>query len=417
MDSPSVFTCKNKIIKYSTNNITFFENDNVYKQFSFDAYKWVNEVLIVNYLSHPNIIKFNKCEIIHDYIIDTKNKEIVLDEKEMVIRITMKKYDSTLSKLKKYTDTEIFFVLDNLLAALLYCQSKDVIHRDIKEANIFVNFTLKSRFGKNKRVITNLVLADFNISKYKYCDNSNTSKIMTVSHRSPEISKALLKNNNCVYDDRIDVWSFCIVLSYLITGKSFYLYLHNSYLITDPGIIYNSSKLGIIMKHFIKLFAYKKLKHIQLYTKLISDGITTYINRKTFNQLHNTIYVYSVKNNIPFKRNVYWKLVGSPEYTLYKNVLIRKLHILAQHSDIQILTYFRIHNHMEKKKFKFNNIRMFALYILVAMLISSNIKSIEFYINLINLLKLRPSDKNIITKKSINLCIHVIIKFNNYSII
>ena len=60
---------------------------------------------------------------------------------------------------------------------------------------------------------------------------------------------------------------------------------------------------------------------------------------------------------------------------------------------------------------------MFALYILVAMLISSNIKSIEFYINLINLLKLRPSDKNIITKKSINLCIHVIIKFNNYSII
>ena len=39
MKSPSVILCKDKILKYSNDHIIFYENDKVYKQFTFNKFK------------------------------------------------------------------------------------------------------------------------------------------------------------------------------------------------------------------------------------------------------------------------------------------------------------------------------------------------------------------------------------------
>lgn len=423
MDSPSIINCKNRIIKYSTNNITFFENGHVYKQFPFDNFKWVNEMFIVNYLDNPNIIKFNQCEIVYDYIIDTKNKEIVLDKKEKVVRITMDKYDATLYNIKKYTDKEIFFIMNKLLSALLYCRSKEILHRDIKEKNIFINYNIESSyFGRKKRNITNVVLADFNISKYKYKISSlNRPEIMTVTHRPPEISKAIRDQQHFDYDERIDVWSFCIVLSYLITGKSFYAFLSKSYLVIDPNILYDITKLNIIMVHFIKIFSYKKLKHITFYKKIINNGMLSYKQRKTFRELHILVYNYGKKHNIQINEETFSPISSSPECVILsrilKNNVIKKLHDILHHNDIQLILYYKIYTHMSVRNFNFNIIHMVALYILVSFLVLDNAKSIDFYLSKINSIISHDKVKREIKKEEIEMAVINIVKVNTYSII
>ena len=138
-NSNTIMSCKNNIIKCSSNNITFFDNKCVFKQFSYNKYLWVNELINVNILNHPNIIKFKKCEILDDYTINIQNKEINLNKKEKVVRITMDKYDATLDILKKFTDSEIFYIVNSLISAISCCHSNNILHRDIKSDNILIN--------------------------------------------------------------------------------------------------------------------------------------------------------------------------------------------------------------------------------------------------------------------------------------
>lgn len=420
--SPSIITCKDKIIKYSSNNITFFENGHVYKQFSFNKFRWINELINVNYLKHSNIIKFLKCEILDDYVVDVQRKEIHLNKTEKVVRITMEKYDATIDMLKKFTDDEIFYIINGLLSAILYCNTKNILHRDIKEKNIFVNYKFesdkKNDTTKQKRIITSVVLADFNISKYKYQTQSiNNYKIMTISHRSPEISNAILNNKHFNYDERIDVWSFCVVISFLITGKSFYSFLTDGYLLIDNNIIYNVEKMIIIMKHFIKIYASKKLKHIDLYKKIIFMGIKSYHYRSTFMDLHNEIKCYITKKNLTYKLNDFY-YNRSPEQPLNnkiieKSILIRKLHSVLGYNNIVIVTYYKFYNNMISQNFVFNDSTLVALYIISALLILDEIISIDLIIHI--LINTFENDK--ISKKLLEIEIIDIFKVNKYKLL
>jgi serine/threonine protein kinase len=420
----SIISCKDNIIKYSFNNITFFNEDCVFKQFIFNKYKWVNELINVNTLNHPNIIKFNKCEILDDYIVDIQNKEIDLTHKEKIVRITMNRYNTTIDTLKKSTDSEIFYIINSLLSAIIYCNSKNILHRDIKEKNIFVNFKYikytTNKVIKKKRIITDVVLADFNISKYKYQIQSiNKHKIMTVSHRPPEISNAILSNKHFNYDERVDVWSFCIVLSFLITGKSFYSFLNDGYLSIDNTIICSAYKLNTIMTHFIKIHASKKLKHIDLYKKIIYMGIKPYTYRSTFMDINNLIKLYACDKKLAYKLNVNVDLYPkSPEQILTNKIvneseLIYKLHHILGYNNAIIVTYYKIYNKMILQNFVFNDVNMIALYIIIVLLVLDKIISID---SIIHILINNFNNKNI-SKISIETEIANIVKNNNYKLL
>jgi serine/threonine protein kinase len=419
IQSPSIITCKDKIIKYSTNNITFFENEHVFKQFPFNGYKWVSELINVNTLNHPNIIKFKKCEFLNDFVIDSYNKEICLDKKEKVVRITMDKYTSTLENFKNINDHEIFIIVNGIISAVLYCHAKHILHRDIKESNVFVKYILKSPngTGQKKRELTDVVLADFNISKYKYKIQSiNRAKIMTISHRSPEISTAILNNHHLNYDDRIDVWSFCIMISFLITGKSFYSFLNDGYLSIDPSIIYSANKLQIALAHFIKIYASKKLIHLDLYKKIIYMGIREYKHRSTFTEIYSVIETYITSNQLPYTINKYIINIFSPEQdTRQINIgltkYIRNLHGILQNNTAVLVMFLSVYGKMIKNNYSFNSTTILALYVLSALLILDEVIYIEYYIMIFSKL---VSEK--IYLNSLELSIIKIITDNNFNL-
>ena len=407
--SPSIITCKDKIIKYSSNNICFFYGDYVYKQYSFNKFNWVNEIFNVNSLNHPNIIKFNECEIIDDYVIDIKNKEICLNKKEKVVRITMTRYECTLDTLKIFNDYEIFFVVKNIISALIYCHKNYILHRDVKENNIFINCNL---LDNNHRIITDVVLADFNISKYKFNTSElNSYKIMTITHRSPEINEAIKNKNHIKYDERIDVWSFCIIITYLITGKKFYDFLKYSYVKLLPDIMSDPEKIIIILKHFLKIYENKQLIHLKLYKKIIFMGIASYYHRCYPIDILNTINTYNDKTQF------YDVETYDPIYTpLTQNTriqipYIRKIHNLLQNHDIILALFHRYYYHIQGRGFKFNNLYNISLYLILSIYLYDEYISIDYFIDRINTVS-----TEIISKNMLHMTIIQFIKINDFSL-
>lgn len=413
MTSPSIITCRDSIIKYSNTNIIFFENNNVYKQFPFNKFKWVNEIINVNALNHPNIIRFKKCEILDDFIVDPFNKEIHLDKKEKVVRITMDKYDTTLDRLNNFTDYEIIYIFGNILMANIYCNDKNILHRDIKEKNILINY---KELDDQKRSINNVILADFNISKYRYdIKELSKYKIMTITHRPPEISYAILNNIRYNYDERIDVWSLCTLLSYLITGKSFYSFINDGYLKIFPDMIYDVNKLIISMIHFIKIYENKNLEYLNFYKKIIFMGIKSYESRSSFIDIYNILNRYIEKKNINiilFKQN---NDISTPYTYNYRGINLKTSIISIIHNDLQnhdsVINYFyKFYNKMYYDKFNFTNISIVSLYILTALLLLDGNLSIDNYINIISF---NVNDINI-NREIVEMSIIKIMKFNNY---
>lgn len=400
--SPSIISCKDKIIKYSSNSIIFFENGHVYKQYLIKDMRWLNEVVLVNYLNHDNIIKFNKCEIVNDYAIDVKNKEIILNKKEKMLRVTMDKYNATLNQLRNFSDYEIFMILNKLLLAVNYCISKSILHRDIKEKNIFINYTQYPNPKKNKRkkrIINTVVLADFNISSYKFHVNKlKKSNIMTITHRPPELFYDIYNKKNNAYDDRVDVWAFGIVLSFLITDHSFYSFLNESFLQIDNTIIYSALKLSIIMKHFLKLHS-RKLKHLEFYKSIILKCMVPYETRSTFQEIYDIIRTYNMNLNYNLEFPVLTKVISPEVNNLYKTIQytnwVKKLHDESQNHDIIMVEFYKI-----LKKTKNNQIAshtfLLSLYILVSYILNDFRQTIEYYITL-----LKTIEPNIVVTKNI----------------
>ena len=445
MMSPSIISCKDKIIKYSNNNIIFFDdNDNVYKQFPFNKFKWINEIN-ANSLNHPNIIQFKNCEIIDDFIVDPHNKEIYLDQKEKVVRLTMNKYQTTLNQIYDFIDDDILYIFKNLLSANIHCNTHNIIHRDIKESNILIDYI---NFTEKTRIITKVVLADFNISRYRYdISELNKYKIMTITHRPPEIAFAILNSKWCNYDERVDVWSLCVVLSYLITGKSFYSFLTDGYLKIDPTILFDADKLIIAMNHFIKIFEKKSLMHLKFYKKIIFMGIASYENRLSFTYINTYMYKYTQENNVSYstphivrhinidiihnsvpsrtrtidkksqntsikKTNHKITDITPTNYTKdFKNIIITNIHNEMKNHNLVMQYFQKLYCKMSYNNFEFSNISIISLYILSALLVTDESIIMDDYIVLIN----KVMDEKL-TKNSIELTIIKIIKFNDFTL-
>lgn len=293
MNYSSILEYKDNIIKYSKNSIIFYDNEYVYKQYVFNDFKWARELFIVNSLKNANIIKFNKCFIINDFVIEYEKSEINLAKKEKMIRISMRKYQKTLDAYKDLTDVEIIYIIKCLLNAILYYESHGIIHRDIKEQNVVLN--TKNNFIKD------VVLIDFNLACLLN-ENMNCN-IITKTHRPPEISLAIKNNCNIKYDSRVDVWSFCILLSFMVTGKQFYKFLKRKYIEIDNFLVCDLKKIKREMKIFLKKHS-NNLSHLKFYKTLIIKGIELYEKRITFKEISDLLDTYFGYSLLTNKYNV-----------------------------------------------------------------------------------------------------------------
>ena len=157
-------------------------------QYQFNLLK--SEVNILSNLDHPNIVKyFGVFE--DDYYV-----HIVMEY--------LKGYDLyKIISLKKYTgfdEKDMCEIIQQLLKALSFIHSQNIIHRDIKPENILF---------ANKRNYSTLKLIDFGLATYSKKD---TKSVGTPYYMSPEII-----DGHSV--PQSDIWSVGIIVYLMLTGK------------------------------------------------------------------------------------------------------------------------------------------------------------------------------------------------------
>ena len=196
-----------------------------------DKSKIIDEILILKNLDHPNIMKIYECYV------DTDNFYIIsdfCDQGDLLGKMT---------KLGKMNQIVVKFIMDQVLNAVSYLHSKNVLHGDIKLENILLykstknkdvrRFTTlnvdinnqidlqreinrKNSVSKKKRNYVNdmlnyeIKLIDFGCSKYFVHKKHRklTGIIGTSIYCSPEV----IDNR---YDEKCDEWS-CGVLMYML---------------------------------------------------------------------------------------------------------------------------------------------------------------------------------------------------------
>ena len=110
--------------------------------------------------------------------------------------------DLMLSMNRTYTEQEISTIMKNVLNGLILIHSKNLIHRDIKAANIFLS---KNGYAK---------LGDFGVgTKLGINDWSRKSKKGSPYWMSPQVVK------NLDYDMKTDIWSLGITCGEMCNGE------------------------------------------------------------------------------------------------------------------------------------------------------------------------------------------------------
>ena len=148
------------------------------------------EVDILSNMDHPNIVKyfgiFEDDYFIHIVMEYLKGQDL-----------------SKIISLKNYTDfneNQMGQIIHQLLKALSFIHSKNIIHRDIKPENILFS---------DKRNIFSLKLIDFGLATFKEQEKKTAG---TPMYMSPE-----MVDGNGTYVS--DIWSVGVVVYQMVTGK------------------------------------------------------------------------------------------------------------------------------------------------------------------------------------------------------
>lgn len=313
-------------VVYSTNLKT------AYKSFIMMDLEWIREVVVTKYLNHPSIINYDHIGIIMDNKFDLNNRRF-RKKKIYTAQAKMKYYQTMLSGLKSFNDEEILLVLNNLASALVFAHNKDVIHRDVKESNILVNIS--------DGLISDVTLCDFGLGKFAINSDARPEyEMVTISHRPPELELSLngdithifrsseeyskkiseIKGKHgseeCMcekkskyelrfrYDDRIDVWSFSMVLVFLMTGKAFYQYVHTKKL-TFSDILKNLDLFYKTLSRFLGKYVNRSLKYLDFYLEILRTGLSQYEDRSSMEHMLNKINHFIKTEKIQMNRVLY----------------------------------------------------------------------------------------------------------------
>ena len=157
-------------------------------QYQFNLLK--SEVNILSNLDHPNIVKY-----------------FGTFEDEFFIHIVMeylKGHDlDKIISLKNYTgfdEKNMCQIIQQLLKALAFIHSKNIIHRDIKPENVLFS---------NKRNYSSLKLIDFGLATFSQQDNKSVG---TPFYMAPEII-----DGHSTFES--DMWSVGVIVYQMITSK------------------------------------------------------------------------------------------------------------------------------------------------------------------------------------------------------
>ena len=164
-----------------------------------DLKRVAREILIMKYCQHENIIP------LFDVIIYlNKNPQL---NKIADVYLVMEKMDSDLQKIiaskQELSDEHYQFILYQILRALYFLHSANIIHRDFKPSNVLINEDCMVK------------LCDFGMSRGIQEENiSLTEYVVTRYYRAPEV---MLSSHH--YSKKIDVWSVGCTFAELLSKK------------------------------------------------------------------------------------------------------------------------------------------------------------------------------------------------------
>ncbi|XP_057251976.1 cyclin-dependent kinase C-2 isoform X2 [Beta vulgaris subsp. vulgaris] len=161
----------------------------------------LREIRILSKLHHENIIKLK--EILASPADDNDEKGGYY----MVFEYMDHDLTGLARRVGKFSVPQTKCYLKQLLTGLHYCHVNQVLHRDIKGANLLID---------NKGT---LKLADFGLSRYFPIDEKGnlTNRVITLWFRPPELLLGSTK-----YGPAVDMWSVGCIFAELLDGKALF---------------------------------------------------------------------------------------------------------------------------------------------------------------------------------------------------
>ena len=239
---------------------------------------FLQEIEILITLEHPNIIK------IYEYYEDEINYYLITEYVSGGELFDYIERDTTFceSKAKK--------IIKQILQALNYLHSNNLVHRDIKSENILVEYSYAEHDDVNIKII------DFGTCNYVTQDKHLTMKVGSPYYIAPEVLKS-------DYNNKCDIWSTGIILYIMLIG--FPPFSGNNY--NDMYQNIQKAKLNTTLTQWQLLSENSK----DLITKMLNKDINARLNAQEclnhpwFNELdiqynnkHSNKLMNNVLNNI-----------------------------------------------------------------------------------------------------------------------
>lgn len=111
-----------------------------------------------------------------------------------------------IAKRKHMSEMDAAFVIKQILSAIAYCHSKNVVHRDLKPENVLI--TSIQEDGK-----VNVKIVDFGAALFMSSEIKLKETMGTPYYIAPEV----IKGN---YTEKCDVWSIGVILYILLSGTA-----------------------------------------------------------------------------------------------------------------------------------------------------------------------------------------------------
>ena len=150
----------------------------------------LNEIQILKNLDHPNIVK------IYEYFEDSKRFYIVTDN------IEGGELFDEISRRGHFTERDAAVLLKQILSAIAYSHSHNIMHRDLKPENILLEAS--HDFDQAK-------IIDFGTAKVFDTDKQLKEQIGTPYYIAPEVL-------NKKYGKECDIWSTGVIAYILLSG-------------------------------------------------------------------------------------------------------------------------------------------------------------------------------------------------------
>lgn len=169
-----------KVVKIET--LTYQDDDKTF----------LKEIEVLSILNHPNIIK------LYEYYVDDVHYYFITDFAE-----GGELYDK-IYEIKNYQESDSASIMEQLLSAVSYMHSKNIVHRDIKPENILLE--TKTTGDLSIKII------DFGTANFFENDTKLRLKVGTPYYIAPEVLKK-------EYSYKCDIWSCGVIMYILLSGN------------------------------------------------------------------------------------------------------------------------------------------------------------------------------------------------------